>query len=353
MASKQVRYGIVGLGRSGWGIHVAGLRDRKDSRIVAVADPSPDNQAQAQKELGARPYDSLTAMLKESKDIDVVVVATPSFCHGPDAKQILKAGKPVVVEKPMSMSLREADSMILAAKKARKKLFIHQNYRFNKAYTVLEDVVNSKVLGKLFMIKFQADSFSRRNDWQCLAKNGGGVLNNTAPHFIDQIVQLVGSPITKVLGDLRQIAAAGDTEDHVKAFMKAKNSCTVDLEISSCVNNALVSGLHWIIAGQYGTLTSDNGNITLRYFDPKKTKKLKVAKGLQAPGRQYGNDDKLPWQEKKLTTDDGTDVGNFYDNVYDVLRNRKKMRVTPESVREVMRVMGEIRKGTEFSGKIK
>jgi predicted dehydrogenase len=271
-------------------------------------------------------------------------------CHGPDTKKALKAGKHVVVEKPMAVGLAEADSMIRAAKAARRKLFVHQNYRFMRAFTFLEDVISSGKLGKIFYIRNGSNGFSRRNDWQTLSKNAGGVLNNTCPHNIDQILQLVGSPIVKVLGDLQQIASAGDVEDHVKAFMKAKNGCTVDLEVTSSINNA-VAPPRWVIAGQYGTLTipADGKQAVLRYFDPKKAGKLTVNDG-PAADRKYGNDDKLPWVEETLPVE-GRDVGNFYDNVYAVLRDRKPMRVTPESVREVIRVIAEIRKGTNFPGR--
>ena len=52
--------------------------------------------------------------------------------------------------------------------------------------------------------------FSRRNDWQTLAKNGGGVLNNTFPHFLDIVLQLTGGTVTDVFGDLQLIASGGD-----------------------------------------------------------------------------------------------------------------------------------------------
>src|SRR6185503_3699920 len=160
--------------------------------------------------------------------------------------------------------------------------------------------------------------------------------------------QLLGAPVTQVMGDMQQIASAGDVEDHVKTLLRAENGCCADLEISMAENIAAPLP-KWIIAGSCGTLTSDGQTSTIRWFDASQVKPLEVQEGAAAPNRQYGNEDKLPWQEKTVPAE-GPDVGNFYDNVYGVLREGKPMYVTPQSVREVMRVISLIRKGTKFPG---
>jgi scyllo-inositol 2-dehydrogenase (NADP+) len=346
MSTNPVRYAVVGLGRAGWNIHVEQLRPRTDAKIVAVVDPVEERRNQAITEFGCKAYTSLDEMLKQA-DVEVVVVATPSICHGPDVKKAVAAGKHAVVEKPMAMSITEADSMIQAASNAGKKLFVHQNYRFFPNFNHMKSVVESGIIGKVYHIRNYSSGFSRRNDWQTLNKNGGGVLNNTCPHNIDQALQLLGSPVLQVMGDLRQIASAGDVEDHVKAFMRCENGATFDLEVSS--SQAVAAALPaWIICGTNGTYTSNGKEATIKWFDPKAAPALTVHEG-PATDRKYGNDDKLPWQEKTEPAK-GPDVGNFYDNVYGVLRDNKPMAITPESVREVIRVIALIRQGTKFPG---
>ena len=271
--------------------------------------------------------------------------------HGPDTKQALKAGKHVVVEKPMAVSLAEADSMIAAAKAAKRFLFVHQNYRFFREFTLLKDIVDSGILGPLFHVRYYSNGFGRRNDWQTLVKNGGGVLNNTCPHVIDQFLQLVQSPIVQCMGDLRRIASSGDVEDHVKGLLRTKSGCTIDMEVTSAENIAATLP-QWIICGAYGTLTKLGKDVTVRYFDPKQVAPLPVVDG-PAAARRYGNEDKLPWQEKVTPSDQGPDHGNFYDSVFRSVRQKAKPFITPESVREVIRTIALIRKGTEFTGKPK
>jgi len=255
-----------------------------------------------------------------------------------------------VVEKPMAMSVAEADAMIKAAQAAGKRLFVHQNYRFRPEFTHLKEVVDSGILGRIYQIRQTLFSFVRRNDWQTLAKNGGGVLNNTCPHFIDQILQLMGGTVTQVMGDLQQIVSSGDVEDHVKAFMRADNGCTADIEVSTA-QNISPAPPKWTLCGTNGTLVSDGKQSTIRWFDPSQVQPLPVVDG-PAQNRKYGNADKLPWQEKTVPAE-GADKTVFYDNVFGVIRRGEPQRITPESVREVIRVMAMIRKGTKFPGKTK
>lgn len=347
MSSKPIGYGIVGLGRAGWDIHIKALRDRKDAKIAAVVDPLPERRQQAIDEFGCQAYEKLSDMLKQ-KDVEVAVIATPSVMHGPDTIQCLKAGKHVVVEKPMAMSVAEADRMIRTARQARRRLFVHQNYRFFPEFIHLQEVVSSGKIGKLYHVRNYLSHFSRRNDWQTLARNGGGVLNNTCPHFLDMLLQLLGAPVVQVMGDLQRIASSGDVEDHVKAFIRAANGVTADIEVSSAQN--LPAPLpKWILCGSCGTLVSDGKTSTIRYYDPRKVKPLPVIDG-PAWNRRYGNDDKLPWKEEVVPAV-GTDKTGYYDNVFSVIRQGGKMRVTPESVREVIRTIALIRKGTDFPGK--
>jgi scyllo-inositol 2-dehydrogenase (NADP+) len=340
-----VRYAIVGLGRAGWGIHVHQLRGRADSRIVAVVDPMRERRDEAAAEFQCAAYASLGMMLKQNgDDIDVVVIATPSADHARDTRKALRAGKHVVVEKPMATSLLEADAMIRTADEADRKLFIHQNYRFYPEFLHLKEVIDSGLIGRLFHVRNYIAAFARRNDWQTLAKNGGGQLNNTGVHFLDQILQLLPGTVTRACGDLQQIASAGDVEDHVKAFLKTDAGATADLEISFAQNVAMPLP-KWILCGTHGTLTNDGAKSIVRWFDADAAPPLEVIDG-PAKDRKYGNDEKLPWQERTIEVAQRPH-GAFYDHVNAVLAGREEMRVTPASVRETMRVLAMIRKSAE------
>jgi len=323
---------------------VAALRGRRNYRITAVADPEPERREQAVRELGCRAFADYREMLKHA-DAELVCIATRNRDHAPHALAALASGRHVVVEKPMAMNLRQADRMIAASRRRRRKLFVHQNYRFKPEFLHLREVCRSGIIGRVFHIRGYWLSFARRNDWQTLRKYGGGVLNNTCPHIIDMALQLIGWPVTRVFGDLQHINDAGDVEDHVKIVLRGRSGCTADLEVSTA---CAFPAPRWTLLGEHGTMITDGQTSKITYYDPKKVKKLRVIETTPA-GRRYGNEDVLPWQEKEVPVR-AKPVGDFYDNVYGVLRKRQAMVVTPESVREVMRVIALVRRGTAFPG---
>ena len=315
-----------------------------------MVDPLKERRQEAEAEFGCETYEELSHML-DQEDIDVIVVATPSVFHAADTISALQANKHVICEKPMALDIDEADKMIAQAKESKKHLFIHQNRRFDRQFTHLKEVVESGQIGQLYHIRNYSNSFVRRDDWQTLSKNGGGVLNNTCPHNLDAILQLLGEPVINVIRDLQQISSAGDVEDHVKAFLRASNGCTADMEITSAQNIATDIPT-WILCGNQGTLTSDSRRSVARWFEPEEAGEVEVVEGA-ARNRAYAWQTKpINWREETVEAK-GPNIGNFYDNVTEVLLHNHEIVVTPESVREVIRVIAEIRKGTPFEGKTK
>jgi hypothetical protein len=125
--------------------------------------------------------------------------------------------------------------------------------------------------------------------------------------------------------------------------MRGANGRVVDLEVST---SCAFPEPKWTLLGSCGTLVSDGLRSKIKWFDPKKLGKLAVIE-TPLPGRLYGNDDIIPWQEEEVASS-GTPIGDFYDNVWDVLRNRKKMVVTPEQGVEIIRTIHRAKKGTGF-----
>ena len=335
--SRPIRVGVLGLGRAGWDIHVAAIRDDSRFRIVAVADALRDRREQAEAELGCESFRRPGDLLQDAK-ADLIINATPTPWHGRLTIDALKAGFHAVVEKPVAKDVKEGRAMVRAATTARKKLFMHHNYRFMPVVRHFREVIDSGILGEVFEIKVNVTGFSRRNDWQTLKKNQGGLLNNHGTHYIDWVMQLMGAPVKDVFGDLKLVADSGDAEDHVRVILRARNGCVADFHLSTATASELPM---FMLLGTCGTLASDGASSTIRYFDPRKVKELPVVTAAPAT-RRYGNVDKLPWREKTVKSV-ARDKSTFYDNVFDVLRKRSPMVVTPESVLEVLAVMDKAR----------
>src|SRR6185295_17170388 len=100
-ASGPIRTAIAGLGRAGWSIHVNGLKDRSDFKIVACIDPEPERRKEAEQLLGCRTFANWKDFLKDPGDTELAVIATLSTMHVPMSIEALKKGLHVLTEKPM------------------------------------------------------------------------------------------------------------------------------------------------------------------------------------------------------------------------------------------------------------
>jgi predicted dehydrogenase len=348
MAAKRigpVRMAVIGLGRAGWDIHVAAIRGRKDFVLTDVADLEKARLDEAKAEFGCRTFLDYKQMLRES-DAELIVVATQSKDHAPMSIEAMKTGKVVLSEKPMATSLRETDKALAAAKQSKGLYTIHQNARLAPDFLHIKEVMRSGVLGDIYMVKRGSYGFGRRNDWQVLHKYGGGNLNNNGVHAVDQVLQLLDSPVKDVFGDLQCVQDPGDTEDHVKVVIRAESGMVGDVEVSTAV---AIAPFAWALIGSKGTLVSDGGTSRLRYHS-QKLPRVRPVDSHMVPTRSYGiiGGEVITFKEEEMPSSSPSKK-NFYDYLYDTIRKGKPLFVKPESVRPTMYVLQHARKGTLFT----
>jgi len=336
---KPISTCVVGLGRIGWSHHAKLMSQHPGFEIVACVDPLKDRREEAEATYKCATYARLGDFLKTDL-AELVVVCTRSADHAPHTVAALKSGRHVLVEKPMAMSTKEADQMIRTARRAKKVLTVHQSNRHAGMPRFIQEILDSKILGEVFFMRLTGHSFFRRNDWQMLKKFGGGYLNNNGSHSVDFCIQLLGSPVKDVWGDLKHTVTAGDADDWMKVILRGKNGRVIEVEQSYACAFPQPT---WLVCGTCGTMEVRGKEAKIKYFDPKKVKPIKVDPRA-AQGRRYGNEDVLPWKEKTLEVKPKGKAPNFYDNLYDAVRKRKKLLITPESVREQIRVLDAVRK---------
>ncbi|MFA9477383.1 Gfo/Idh/MocA family protein [Phycisphaerales bacterium AB-hyl4] len=343
-----IRTGVVGLGRAGWNIHVRLLRDDARFRIIAASDPEAGRREQACQELGCETFATAEQMI-ERMGLDLVVVASPSVYHRPHALMALKAGAHVVVEKPLAGSADEVDEMIAAAHAANRQLMPFQSRRLSPIHQQLQKVIQSGKLGRLLHIAYRRYNYIRRNDWQCVLANGGGLLRNHGSHILDQILDLVQSPVNRVMCQLERISSAGDAEDHVVVLMQTSSGVTVHVEISDGTA-ASETGPEWMFVGEQGTLTATDNEGTIRHMNPGEIPSRQLQDGLAAQGRRYGTSEKLPWNEQQFSVEGKPDIC-FYDQVHDTITRGRPFIFPPEQVRTVIAVLDDCRRqNPRFSG---
>ena len=347
---KQIRVGIIGLGRSGFDIHVSRLRRDRRYKVVAVADPVASMRAEAEKEPGVDAYADYRLLLARD-DLDLVVNAAPSHLHLPMTLDTFKAGCHVLCEKPLARYVRDVDRMIAASKRAGKVLAIFQQSRFAPYFAQVCKVIESGVLGRIVMIKVVVNGFYRRWDWQTLQEYGGGCLLNSGAHTLDQLLQLYGKGMPEVKCAMDRVNPFGDAEDHVKVLLTGKDRPTIDLEISHCA--AYSSPYMYKVYGSRGGMVATRSEAKWRYFKPERAPKQKLSR-TPLPGRKWCRE-QLPWVEKTWTVPKSksrmfpTMAKAFYTHLYATLTEGAPLAITPQQVRQQIAVIEECHRQNPLS----
>ncbi|MBI4243359.1 MAG: Gfo/Idh/MocA family oxidoreductase [Planctomycetes bacterium] len=331
--TERIRVGIAGLGRSGWDIHAKSLKILTgEYQISAVCDPDERRLSEAKDNLNCRTYTTLNGLLG-NPDVELIVIATPSNLHAENTIRTLKTGKAVVCEKPMATTLADADLMIEEYRKTGSLLTIFQNYRYMPGFLKVKEIIDSGKLGRIILVRMAWHSFGRRWDWQTLKKFGGGTLNNTCPHVIDQALQILGPVEPEIFCQMEKAITLGDVEDHLKIILKVPRSPLIDIEVTSACAYPQES---WLVMGTQGSLTGTYSKLRWKYFRPEELPERKVDT-TPTLDRSY-NREEIHWYEEEwsLPEDKKPEPVMFYLDLYNTIRKNAALAITPESARRVM-----------------
>ncbi|QQE12575.1 Gfo/Idh/MocA family oxidoreductase [Planctomycetota bacterium] len=351
-ANKQgaIRVGIAGLGRSGWHIHAMAMDSigRDLYEIKAVNDPDTERCQDAVEKFGAKICDSFESLAKQD-DLDLIVIATPNHLHARHAEIALEAGKHVVIEKPMGCNVAEIEPIIDMADSLGLIAAPFQNRRYDPHFLKVKEIIESGVLGRVFQINMTVHAFTRRWDWQTLKEFGGGMLNNSGAHFVDQAIQLINGDNFDVFCHLDRVLSVGDADDHAVIMLRSENNPLLSLQLSSaCAKHADL----WLVMGSHGTLW---GNMNELFWKTTSFKELPNHEVLRTPTEnRWYQFEEVPWSEHhwKLEGEEATPswtLEQYYIDLYSSIRGDKDLFVTPESVLRLMNVLEKARKSAQLS----
>ncbi|MBU0640009.1 MAG: Gfo/Idh/MocA family oxidoreductase [Planctomycetes bacterium] len=255
----SVGCGIVGFGEMAkW--HAECVQNLDGLSLHSVFDITPACRAEAADRFGCRPYDNLAAFLDDD-DLTLVIVATPSHAHVEPSLAALRAGKHVLVEKPIARTESEAEQMFAAAQTAGRTLMTFQNRRYDSDFLTTRQAVESGKLGRIHDIRFVRWCYSRiiatfgarayRPGWRTEAAYGGGTLLDFGAHYLDQLLQLVPAPVESVYGELRGRRWTREVDDQFLVVVRFADDLTAVVEFSL---SAVPSGVDvtWAISGARG-----------------------------------------------------------------------------------------------------
>ncbi len=242
MGVEKVRYGVVGIKGMGGG-HIKAIQDAPNSELVAVADIDEAAAKGCAEEHGVDCFGDWHDMLT-IKELDAVSVCTPHLYHPEIAIASMEAGKAVITEKPMSVTVAEADRMIEAAERTGQTLGVIYQHRFSGQAAVIKRLMAEEV-GEWYRAEsvstgMRTMGYYNSGEWRgTWSLEGGGVLINQSPHQLDTFQWYCGMP-KRVMAWVRTIAHDIAVEDMVEALFEyetggiARISCnTVDITGSS------------------------------------------------------------------------------------------------------------------------
>lgn len=196
----MVGIGIIGAGRIS-GAHAQAARALPQTRLVAVAEPDEERRARFLERWGGTGFADYRALL-DSPEVDAVVVALPHWLHGEVGCAALSAGKHVLLEKPMAMTVEECDALIAAGRRANRKVMVGHMHQFTPVNLAAKALLDSGELGEVVMATdtWYKPFFGRekRPPWFLDAAKGGGMWPMNGAHMIDRMTFFAGSEVVAV-----------------------------------------------------------------------------------------------------------------------------------------------------------
>ncbi|MFZ0216102.1 MAG: Gfo/Idh/MocA family oxidoreductase [Candidatus Dormiibacterota bacterium] len=264
MADEGHGFAIVGCGVIA-PTHARAIQALPNAHLVAAVDVVADKARRLTDDFGGDPETDLDRVLARP-DVDVVSVCVPSGLHAEIGCRAAAAGKHVLVEKPIDITLEAADRLIAAAKRSGVKLSVVSQYRFSPGVQQVRSLIDEGRLGRLILgdaiVKwYRSQAYYDSGDWRgTWALDGGGCLMNQGIHYVDLLQWLMG-PVESVVAHCATAAHRIEVEDVALAILTFSNGAMGTLQGSTAVYPGLPERLE--ISGDGGTVIVEVAQLVL------------------------------------------------------------------------------------------
>jgi len=235
MACKKLRIGVVGLGR-GFTVMLPTLVFHPRIEVVAAVDIRAESRAQFSKDFNGTAYETVDQMCNKGA-IDAVYIATPHHLHSDNAIAAAKAGKHILVEKPMALSIEDCTRMIKAAAANGVHLLVGHSHSYDAPIRLTKKIIDSGAYGPVRLItglNYTDFIYRPRRADELNTALGGGVVYSQAAHQIDIARLLAGGIIETIYAVTGNYDPNRPTEGVYSAILKFVNGCVANLTFSGC-----------------------------------------------------------------------------------------------------------------------
>jgi len=338
---KKLKAGIIGTGMGR--LHMDGYSKDPRVEVFAICDINRKEAEEFAKKYKASYVFTDYKKMLDIEEIDIVSIATPNYLHAPMSIAALKRGKHVICEKPMAINLKDAQAMVEATKKAKKRLMVHMSMRFLPQFYLMKRLINKGILGKIYygksswlrrrgtpIIDFPSTGIMARGDWFVQKeKSGGGALMDIGVHMYDLGWWLMGSPeVASVLGSMfaevtpprfKERGIHANIDELSTVLVKFKNGASLFSEVSWDAH--MEPGISIQIFGDKAGMRWQDSCLTLF----REEEEISTTTSIQLPS------------EDSLET-------SYHHFISVILEADKKMIASGEECLEVIKVLDAIKK---------
>lgn len=238
MNTGKVGFGLVGTGM-GADIHALQIKELEYGELTGVYGRNEQRARQFADKHGAKRWYTDYRQFLDDEAVDAVIIVTPNGLHLDFAIPAAQAGKHVVVEKPLEITVERGREIIDACRRHGVMLSVIYQLRFGSNVRKIKEAVDSGALGRVFLCdaydkEYRQPDYYANDYWRgTKAYEGGGALMTQSTHVIDLLRWLIG-PVASVVASKRTAVHKIDVEDLVVAVLKFRNGCLGVLESSTC-----------------------------------------------------------------------------------------------------------------------
>lgn len=281
VTDRTVGFGIVGTGMIA-PVHVAAIAECPGARLAAVADAVEDRARDFGGRHGVAWFGDYREMLRDP-EVDIVCVCTPSGLRGDIAVDAARAGKHVICEKPLEITLRKADAVISECDRAGVKLAVIMQNRFLEGVQAAKKLMDEgrlgrPVLGDAYVKWYRPQSYYDSSSWRgTWAMDGGGVLINQAIHYIDLLQWMMG-PVESIQAITATLARSIEVEDTAVACLRFASGALGVIEACTSAYPGVAAKLE--LRGEAGTLVLEDGRIVYQSIEGEEAPAASSAEGM-------------------------------------------------------------------------
>ena len=337
------KFGIIGHGFMGHE-HEAMLTKFDGIEVVAICDCDPSQLEDVPE--GIKAYEKASDLIGDP-DVEVVLIAANNNQHKKLVIEAAEAGKQVLCEKPIALSLEDLDEMEAACKKAGVTFTVHQQRRYDVDFRTAKNVYDSGELGDLYVVKSALYGFNgNMHDWHVFMDQGGGMLYDWGVHLIDQMLWMIPEKVVSVFANVRNVINF-EVDDYFHIMLRFESGLVGEIELGTyyLTDKEHWFERHWFLGGNKGSAYIDGffpeGKI-VRTDGLLKNVGGKRTMTAAGPTRSFG-----PPPEGKILLEDlpkvDTKHEDYFTNYLKAQAGEEDFLVKIPETRRVLRLMDAIR----------